>query len=517
LRKQEKTVIAILGMHRSGTSLAGQMVHALGVPMGDNLIVANEYNERGYFEDSVVVKIHDELLMALGRPWQSISSTMPLPAEWMQRPETALAREKLRAHISAELRQGTWAVKDPRMARLLPLWKELASEVGFELIPLLCVRSPNEVASSLATRDHFPLNMGELLWTIYNFEIIDALGSSMGCVLCYEDWFKRPTESLNRLAAAIKVNLTDKRCQELASTIVDSKLRHHATKEGEETGPNAEFYRLLRQWANNDKAPEELATLLTIIRDSGALFAPWYEARETSYMAEAEEARIAEQARITASAEEYLKAYQQTEKARVSALEALKRVEQERDAVAAQAKDNLKAYQETEQARIAIAAQAEENLKAYQQTEQARVSALEALTRVEEERDTVAAQAKDNLKAYQDTERARIAIAAQAEENLKAYQQTEQARQAALHAIKQVEQERDAVAAQAREYLGAYQVTEQARVSALEAIKRVEHERDAATALAQTYHDAYQESERKRLSTLCHRLYRLVTLSGLRK
>ena len=461
MRKREKTVIAILGMHRSGTSLAGQMVHALGVPMGDSLIVANEYNERGYFEDSVVVKIHDELLLALGRPWKSISSTMPLPADWLRRPATATAREKLRAYLKVELRQGTRAVKDPRMARILPLWMELATEVGFDLIPLLCVRSPSEVARSLATRDHFPLNMGELLWTIYNFEIVDALGSSVDCVLCYEDWFKHPTENLNRLAAAIKVKLTERRCQELASTVVDTKLRHHVTKKGAESGPNAEFYRLLQLWADNSSVPKELATLLTIIRDSGALFAPWHEARETSYMAEAEEARIAEQARITASAEEY-----------------------------------HKAYQDTEQARLSATAQAEENLKAYQQTEQERVSALEALKHVEQERDTVASQAEEYHRAYQDTE---------------------QARQAALHAIKHVEQERDAVAAQAREYLGAYHVTEQARVAALDAIKRVEYERDAAAAQARAYLDAYQESELKRLNSLCQRLYRLATFKWMKK
>jgi galactitol-specific phosphotransferase system IIB component len=374
LRKKGNTVIAILGMHRSGTSLAGQMVHALGVPMGDNLIVANEYNERGYFEDSVVVKIHDELLLALGRPWQSINSTMPLPTDWQQRPETAAAKEKLGGHIKSELRQGSWAVKDPRMARFLPLWKGLATELGFELVPLLCVRSPSEVAGSLAKRDHFPLNMGELLWTIYNFEIVDSLGPSLDCVLCYEDWFRRPEENLKRLAAAAGVELTNKRCVKLASTIVDAKLRHHVASEGKVPGPNAEFYRLLHQWANTNTPPAGLATLLTIIRDSGMLFAPWYEACASSYMAEAEVAKIAEQARITSNAEENLKAYQQTEQARIDALVAIKQVEQERDSVAVQA---------------------QKYLEAYQQTEQARIDALVAIKQVEQERDSVAVQAQN--------------------------------------------------------------------------------------------------------------------------
>ena len=65
MRKKDKTIVAILGMHRSGTSLVGQMLHAMGVPMGSNLVVANEYNERGYYEDNVVVRIHDKLLREL--------------------------------------------------------------------------------------------------------------------------------------------------------------------------------------------------------------------------------------------------------------------------------------------------------------------------------------------------------------------------------------------------------------------------------------------------------------------
>src|SRR5688572_3448925 len=115
-------------MHRSGTSLAGQMLHALGVPMSANLLVANEYNERGYFEDAAGVRTHAELLNALGCPWHSISATFPLPADWLEHPAAHTARQKLAEHVGQQLTGTRWAVKDPRMARLLPLWLQLAED-----------------------------------------------------------------------------------------------------------------------------------------------------------------------------------------------------------------------------------------------------------------------------------------------------------------------------------------------------------------------------------------------------
>ena len=355
-----------------------------------------------------------------------------------------------------------------------------------------------EVVSSLQVRNaSFSTVDGLLAWLAHVIDSFACATPENTFILSSRSFLKDPVSTLKKLGQRINIQwpIPPYDAAERLHEFLDSSLVHHrpvgsvpypplggeverivdCLKTSDLESPNATFFACLE---NGKEWLDELRALFEcVIKNPLASL-------------------NAERMSAIARAEELLGAYQQTEQERLSALEALKHVEQECDTVASQAEEYHRAYQDTEQARLSATAQAEENLKAYQQTEQERVSALEALKHVEQERDTVASQAEEYHRAYQDTE---------------------QARQAALHAIKHVEQERDAVAAQAREYLGAYHVTEQARVAALDAIKRVEYERDAAAAQARAYLDAYQESELKRLNSLCQRLYRLATFKWMKK
>ena len=45
----EPPCFAITGHHRSGTSLVASLLQSAGLDIGERLMVANEYNKRGYF------------------------------------------------------------------------------------------------------------------------------------------------------------------------------------------------------------------------------------------------------------------------------------------------------------------------------------------------------------------------------------------------------------------------------------------------------------------------------------
>jgi hypothetical protein len=51
------TVVALIGMSRSGSSCVAGMLHALGVSMGTNLRRADRHNKKGYFEDREMRRI----------------------------------------------------------------------------------------------------------------------------------------------------------------------------------------------------------------------------------------------------------------------------------------------------------------------------------------------------------------------------------------------------------------------------------------------------------------------------
>jgi hypothetical protein len=69
-------------MHRSGTSLAMQVLTRLGLEIGpeDSLVpTIAEDNPDGYFEQQAFVALDDELLAALGG---HVSDPGPAPAGW---------------------------------------------------------------------------------------------------------------------------------------------------------------------------------------------------------------------------------------------------------------------------------------------------------------------------------------------------------------------------------------------------------------------------------------------------
>lgn len=155
--------IIVAGMHRSGTSAIARVVNLLGADIARELTPAIDgNNDRGFWESRAVVDTHDRLLAALGRAWDD---TRSLPDGWL---ETEAARQAKRA-LATELAKDfagsrAFVVKDPRIARLLPLWLALLDELRIEPVVVISVRNPLEVAASLKSRDQFPLAKSMLMY-----------------------------------------------------------------------------------------------------------------------------------------------------------------------------------------------------------------------------------------------------------------------------------------------------------------------------------------------------------------
>ena len=79
--------------------------------------------------------LQERLLIDLERWWPSAQGCLPLPSGWLLHPATLAAREQIRALLAPEqvLQQGPWGLKDPRCSKLLPLWLDLAEDLGLPL------------------------------------------------------------------------------------------------------------------------------------------------------------------------------------------------------------------------------------------------------------------------------------------------------------------------------------------------------------------------------------------------
>src|SRR5205085_861733 len=90
--------------------------------------------------------------------------------------------------------------KDPRTARLLPLWHQIFDELRIDPKIVLCIRNPAQAARSLEQRDGLPADLGELRWYVYMAEIFRHLRNFPVCLIEYEEWFADAGDNLGKLA-----------------------------------------------------------------------------------------------------------------------------------------------------------------------------------------------------------------------------------------------------------------------------------------------------------------------------
>ena len=223
------TLVTILGMHRSGTSLCAQICQLLGVYLGNDLIPGRPDNPDGYFEDRFIVEIQSDILDRLGRRWTKPEGLLRFPKDWQTDPTISEYGIKLLRRLNellAHTTSGLAGFKDPRTARLLPLWERLYGISGLDPLVILSVRNPFHVGESLRSRQGFGQARSNLLWLQHN---VAALGSQRRIIVIdYDRWFSDPTGQLNHLARFLGVDFPAVSTFNGAITdMIDHRKRHY--------------------------------------------------------------------------------------------------------------------------------------------------------------------------------------------------------------------------------------------------------------------------------------------------
>ena len=198
-------LILVVGMHRSGTSLLGSILGALGVALPGPLIPGDQHNPAGYFERSDITALQEELLIDLQRWWPSEAGTLPLPQGWLHTARAERAAACLKRLLEQDQRQHNtpWAIKDPRSSLLVPLWRQVAAELDLPLRLLLAFRDPTEVVTSLVTRDAASTGMtperAQALWIRHQQQVLVDAGDLPLHVVSYSRWFDAPEPQIKAL------------------------------------------------------------------------------------------------------------------------------------------------------------------------------------------------------------------------------------------------------------------------------------------------------------------------------
>lgn len=224
-----RQAILVLGMHRSGTSAVTRLINLLGADLPQNLLPPLEdNNETGFWESRDLYEAHEEFIQALGLRWD-----LPVRLDLETAPKESVERFKARALevLKRDFSDSTlFTLKDPRLCALLPLWREILSELGVTTKALLPLRNPLEVAASLQKRDGFIIEKSVLLWLRH---MLDAEHHSRGverCFIGYDTVLENWRGAADKMAADLDVTWPRPiaECEAEIDAFLRPGQRHHS-------------------------------------------------------------------------------------------------------------------------------------------------------------------------------------------------------------------------------------------------------------------------------------------------
>ena len=140
---QNNKILAILGMHRSGTSVTAQWLQKCGLNIGDQLYGADVGNPEGHFEDTEFLQVHEKILVhydinivgLTDHPLNNIDESC-----FAELKELVVSKNKLHEQ---------WGWKEPRTCLFLKQYRSLPFNFKYFII----VRDYKDVVSSLVIRN----------------------------------------------------------------------------------------------------------------------------------------------------------------------------------------------------------------------------------------------------------------------------------------------------------------------------------------------------------------------------
>lgn len=228
-RTGEKSIVVVLGMHRSGTSAITRGLEVLGINLGERLMLPAEgNNEKGFFEDIDVNAINVELLDALGQDWHTLS--LIRADELLHEKYSGLrlrAVELLRSRLQNTDRFG---IKDPRMCRLLPFWQKVFEHLHLDVSYVIAVRNPLSVAKSLEARNQLPHEKSHYLWLGHILPSVLLTQGEHRVLVDYDLLLENPQQQIARMALGLNSKPDPVRLAEFSRDFLDIRLRHSGYK-----------------------------------------------------------------------------------------------------------------------------------------------------------------------------------------------------------------------------------------------------------------------------------------------
>jgi len=218
-------LIVVLGAHRSGTSAITRGLQVMGVQLGDHLMPPAEgENPRGFWEDLDFNALNVEMLKSLGSDWDRLAPIQAGDVKTLRENGYFVrAVELLRRKVGPA---ACFGFKDPRVALLLPFWKEVFSHCHLDVRYVIVLRHPFSVASSLAKRNGFDPEKSHLLWLGHIIVSLSGTIREKRVLVDYDRVMQSPHRELFRIAKLLDLRLDQREFERYEVEFLDQRLRH---------------------------------------------------------------------------------------------------------------------------------------------------------------------------------------------------------------------------------------------------------------------------------------------------
>jgi hypothetical protein len=222
--------VAVVGMHRSGTSATSGLLVKLGLtgPRPDDLLEANSSNERGHWESRAVWQCNENLLHAAG---SGAFAPPPVTLRWDGVAGYEEIRREALQFFATTHDGGSMVVKDPRLCLTLPFWRDV---LPTPMAAVFVLREPLSVARSLHARgsqargSNFPMTLALATWDRYIRSASVVLEGLPTLVIEYDSMMADPrtaTEKISQFLRHVGVPL-EPAGSGGAADFLDPGLRH---------------------------------------------------------------------------------------------------------------------------------------------------------------------------------------------------------------------------------------------------------------------------------------------------
>jgi glycosyltransferase involved in cell wall biosynthesis len=221
-------LIVVLGMHRSGTSAITRALKVLGVDVGGRLLLAADGddgdNETGFWEDIDFNGLNIELLRVIDKDWFYTSPVTQIDLEILNKKGYFLKAETL---VKEKLKdRKLFGVKDPRMAKLLPFWKEVFARSDINVNYVLAIRQPLSVVKSIENRGWGGRERIFLLWLNHVIESLSLTDNTSRVIVDYDHLMRDSEHELERMARSLNLPVDKKELDDYQSKFLDHNLQH---------------------------------------------------------------------------------------------------------------------------------------------------------------------------------------------------------------------------------------------------------------------------------------------------